>query len=76
MERRLGTYFRVKAYVLDPSKCVMPEHGTAKPQVLPNDGEPLDSDPFGGLPSKQSVGSSGLWALRNPPASIATEIVK
>jgi predicted ATP-dependent endonuclease of OLD family len=49
MERRLSTYFRVKAYVLDPSKCVMPEHGTAKPQVLPNDSEPLDGDPFKGL---------------------------
>lgn len=49
MERRLGTYFRVKAYVLDPSKCVASEHGTAKPQTLPKDTEPLDSDPFKGL---------------------------
>jgi predicted ATP-dependent endonuclease of OLD family len=49
MERRLATYFRVKSYVLDPTKCVAPEHGAAKPQVLPNDSEPLDSDPFKGL---------------------------
>jgi predicted ATP-dependent endonuclease of OLD family len=49
MERRLGTYFRVKAYVLDPSKCVAPEHGTAKPQVLSDQSEPLDGDPFKGL---------------------------
>jgi predicted ATP-dependent endonuclease of OLD family len=49
LERRLGTYFEVKAYVLDPSKCSAPEHGVAKPQLLPEGSEPVDGDPFRGL---------------------------
>lgn len=49
LERRLGTYFKVKAYVLDPAKLVPPEHGMAKPQTLPAGSEPVEGDPFRGL---------------------------
>src|SRR5450756_259956 len=49
LQRRLGRFFEVRAYVLDPEKCEEPEHGIAKPQVLPADALPLDDDPFKGL---------------------------
>jgi predicted ATP-dependent endonuclease of OLD family len=49
LERRLRTYFAVKAYVLDPAKYSDPEHGVAKPQALPEDVGPIDGDPFKGL---------------------------
>jgi len=48
LQRRLAAFFVVKAYVLDPSGCVDPEHGVAKPQSL-NGSEPIDGDPFRGL---------------------------
>lgn len=47
LQRRFAAFFTVKAYVLDPSACVEPEHGSAKPQAL-NGSEPID-DPFRGL---------------------------
>lgn len=46
LQRRLGRLFTVKAYILDPSKCVELEHGAAKPQLLPADATALDDDPF------------------------------
>ncbi|VWC20486.1 ATP-dependent OLD family endonuclease [Burkholderia aenigmatica] len=48
LKRRLAAFFVVKAYVLDPAKCVEPENGLAKPQTL-NGSEPIDGDPFRGL---------------------------
>jgi predicted ATP-dependent endonuclease of OLD family len=48
LQRRLTTFFSVKAYVLDPAACVDPEHVAAKPQPL-NGSEPIDGDPFRGL---------------------------
>jgi predicted ATP-dependent endonuclease of OLD family len=49
LRRRMGTIFEVRAYLLDPTKRVKPENGIAKPQVLPIDAEPLESDPLKGL---------------------------
>lgn len=48
LQRRLMSFFTVKAYVLDPAACIDPKHGVAKPQAL-NGGEPIDGDPFWGL---------------------------
>jgi predicted ATP-dependent endonuclease of OLD family len=49
LDRSLQEQFEVKAYILDPAKCEEPVNGTAKPQPLPADSEPLDVDPFGSL---------------------------
>ena len=48
LERRLGSHFEVKAYKLDPAKCIDPSHGFAAPQTLANSAA-LDFDPFKGL---------------------------
>ncbi|AYZ62266.1 ATP-dependent endonuclease [Burkholderia multivorans] len=48
LQRRLAMFFTVRAYVLDPTGCVDPEYGVAKPQAL-NGSEPIDGDPFRGL---------------------------
>ena len=48
LQRRLTTYFSVRAYVLDPAAYVDPEFGRARPQAL-NGSEPIDGDPFRGL---------------------------
>jgi predicted ATP-dependent endonuclease of OLD family len=48
LQRRLRTYFSVRAYVLDPAACLDPEFGRAKPQALNGSG-PIDGDPFRGL---------------------------
>lgn len=48
LQRRLRL-FVVRSYTLDPEKRQEPEHGIAKPQVLPADAIALDDDPFKGL---------------------------
>jgi predicted ATP-dependent endonuclease of OLD family len=66
LERRLGTYFKVKAYILDPAKCEQPDHGVAKSQSLPVGSEPVEGDPFKGLirineiSAQRGFGRSGL----------------
>jgi len=49
LDRELHRQFEVKAYILDPVKCEEPANGTAKPQSLPADSEPIDREPFDGL---------------------------
>lgn len=49
LERKLGTYFGVCAYSLDPTKRQPPENGIARPQPLPSGTEPIDGDPLKGL---------------------------
>lgn len=49
LDRRLGRYCRVQAYILDPAKLVEPERGRAKPQALPENAEALEGDPLEGL---------------------------
>lgn len=49
LQRRLRTFFTVKAYILDPDACVDPTcSGRAKPQIL-HGSEAIDGDPFYGL---------------------------
>ena len=49
LDRELHRHFEVKAYILDPTQCFDPDNGVAKPQPIPADSEPMDSEPFGGL---------------------------
>ncbi|MGY3714988.1 AAA family ATPase [Sutcliffiella cohnii] len=49
LNRKLHKHFSVKAYILDPSKCVNPYKGIAQPQTLPFDSEAIDGDPFKSL---------------------------
>ncbi|MFS8147706.1 AAA family ATPase [Rhizobium sp. BR 249] len=49
LERRLQRFFRLKAYLLDPSMLVVPIDGLAYPQVLPTSAVPLESNPLEGL---------------------------
>lgn len=49
LERRLSSYCKVKAYILDPAGLVQPQDGAARPQFLPEGAEPLDGNPLSGL---------------------------
>ncbi|TIX91606.1 AAA family ATPase [Rhizobium sp. P44RR-XXIV] len=49
LERRLQRFFRLKAYLLDPSKLASPVDGKALPQALPASAVPLDGNPLEGL---------------------------
>ena len=49
LERRMRGMFAVRGYLLDPSKLKKPIGGTASPQTLSADDEPIDGDPFKGL---------------------------
>ena len=49
LDRELHKHFKVKAYILDPTKCEEPDNSTAMPQPLPVDSEPMDKEPFNGL---------------------------
>lgn len=49
LDRRLRTFFKVKAYLLDPAKLADPEDGLARMQVLPEGLEPVEGNPLDGL---------------------------
>jgi predicted ATP-dependent endonuclease of OLD family len=49
LDRKIHTHYIVRAYILDPLKCLPPNNGIATPQELPADSEFTDGDPFKGL---------------------------
>lgn len=49
LDRELHQHFEVRPYILDPAKCEEPTNGTANPQRLPVDSEPMEREPFDGL---------------------------
>ena len=49
LDRRLSRHFVVRGYILDPTKCLAPQTGVAKPQALPDQAQPIDGDPFKNL---------------------------
>lgn len=49
LERRVRSYFKVKAYLLDPAKLADPKDGLAEMQVLPEDLDPIEGNPLDGL---------------------------
>jgi predicted ATP-dependent endonuclease of OLD family len=65
LERRLGSYFEVKAHKLDPAKCVDPTHSFAAPQPLA-DSAALDFDPFKGLISIHEISAQRGFGQSGP----------
>ncbi|WP_297494699.1 AAA family ATPase [Acidocella sp.] len=49
LDRRMGKHFKVRPYLLDPTKLVDPVDGQAKPQPLSPADEPIDGNPLEGL---------------------------
>lgn len=49
LERRARSFFKVKAYLLDPAKLTAPVDGMATMQALPEGLEPVDGNPLDGL---------------------------
>ncbi|WP_036515809.1 AAA family ATPase [Nevskia soli] len=49
LDRRVRSFFKVKAYLLDPAKVVEPSNGIAAMQELPAGLEPVDGNPLDGL---------------------------
>lgn len=49
LDRQLHSHFEVQSYILDPARRQDPVKGTAKPQLLPADSDPIQKDPFDGL---------------------------
>ena len=49
LDRRLRSFFKVKAYLLDPAKLTEPKDGLAEMQELPEDLEPIEGNPLDGL---------------------------
>lgn len=43
---KLKARFEVRAYLLDPSKLVLPKNGIASPQALPSGSEPIEGNPL------------------------------
>ncbi|MGP9811391.1 AAA family ATPase [Rhodopseudomonas sp. NSM] len=49
LERRVRSFFKVKAYLLDPAKLVDPKDGLAEMQLLPEGLDPVEGNPLDGL---------------------------
>lgn len=49
LDLRVRSFFRVKAYLLDPSKLADPKSGLAEMQVLPEGMEAIEGNPLDGL---------------------------
>jgi len=73
LQRRLKSLFTVKAYVLDPARCVDPEFGTAKPQAL-DGSDPIDGDPFRGLIRIDEISAQRGFGTANEDATEDTAI--
>lgn len=49
LERRLGNFLKVKAYLLDPAQLKAPKDDLAQMQALPEEAEPIEGNPLEGL---------------------------
>lgn len=49
LDRRVRSFFKVKAYLLDPTKLIDAKDGLAELQELPESSEPLEGNPLDGL---------------------------
>jgi predicted ATP-dependent endonuclease of OLD family len=57
LDRRVRSFFKVKAYLLDPGKLVEPKDGIAEMQVLPEGLEPIEGNPLDGLIQIDEIGA-------------------
>lgn len=57
LERRLGSTFQIRGYLLDPTRCQNPQNGIAIPQTLPAEHEPLDGHPLKALMRVDRIGA-------------------
>lgn len=57
LSRRVRSFFKVKAYILDASKLEDPKDGLAKMQELPDDMDPIEGNPFDGLIRVDEIGA-------------------
>lgn len=49
LDRRVRSFFKLKAYLLDPAKLADPKDGLAEMQVLPEGLDPVEGNPLDGL---------------------------
>lgn len=74
LDRRVRSFFKVKAYLLDPAKLVDPKDGLAEMQVLPEDLEPIEGNPLDGLiqideiSAQRGFGSSSTTRIQRDEA--------
>lgn len=57
LDRRMSRHFKIRAYLLDPTKVVEPINGQANLQLIPVTVEPLDSNPLDGLIQVDEIGA-------------------
>jgi AAA ATPase domain len=57
LEKEIGSYFVIKAYLLDPAKVKPPTKGIAHPQELTANAMPLPSNPLAGLIRIHEIGA-------------------
>ncbi|MGC1302666.1 MAG: AAA family ATPase [Caulobacteraceae bacterium] len=67
LERRVRSFFKVKAYLLDPTKLVDPEHGIAAMQELPASVEPVEGNPLDGLIQIDEISAQRGFGLATTP---------
>lgn len=65
LDRRVRSFFKVKAYLLDPAKLADPKDGLAEMQVLPEGLEPVEGNPLDGLIQIDEI--SAQRGLGSPP---------
>ncbi|MBF2754395.1 MAG: AAA family ATPase [Gammaproteobacteria bacterium AqS3] len=57
LKRRLSDLFSIEAYILDPAKFSKADRGESQPQPLPDNAEPIGSNPLKGLIQIDEIGA-------------------
>ncbi|MCC2097378.1 MAG: AAA family ATPase [Hyphomicrobiales bacterium] len=67
LDRRLRTLFKIKAYLLDPTKLVEPKDDLAEMQLLPEGMEAVEGNPLDGLIQIDEISAQrGFGSPTNP----------
>lgn len=75
LDRRVRSFFKVKAYLLDPGKLVEPKDGIAEMQVLPEGLEPIEGNPLDGLIQIDEIGAQRGFGSPSTSRSTRDETV-